>query len=583
MHNCNPNNIPQSQIPTPLIAPSATGLLLLLMSTPTPFQELGSTLGLSTALLKSLSRLSYVYALPIQTASLSVILDEGRDVVLNSRTGTGKTVAYMLPVLEKILRTQNKPGESADSGTSTKCIILLPTTDLADQTASVLKSLTYYCSDIVTSCKLDRSNSPQTRSLLLDGATVVIGTPGTFVHFKSDLNLTSCETVVVDEADLMLSHGYGDDLKVITKSMVPSITQGVMVTATMGGDVGKLKKFMLNKPAVIKVKDDRKAGTLKQFYLTVPSADKGLVLYVFLKLGVVKQPCIVFCNDVETCYRVKLLLEQFGMRAGVVNGNMPGNVRRKVVEKFNDDGGVLVVTDLEDGEGEKEEEEEDEGESDEEGVEEGKKEGKGKEEGSGDDDEEDEDGEDEPALTATEKSTSATGFALGRGVDFKRVQFVINYDLPPTSDSYTHRVGRTARAGKSGVALTLVSKGSADDEKLLSKIQETQPPLPMQRALDDLTTAQEFAPQPAPLSFDLKEIEGFRYRVDDVKRAVTKVRVVETMKRELKDAMLSSDRLRSHFEENPADLQMLQHDKNRSEGRVQTHLKHVPGYLHPLR
>ena len=149
---------------------------------PIPFQELGTKLGLSPSLLKSISRLSYVYALPIQSASLSVILDEGRDVVLNSRTGTGKTVAYMLPVLEKILRTLGKGASS--STTSTNCVILLPTTDLADQTFSVLSSLTYYCSDLITACKLDRSNAPQTRSLLMDGATVVIGTPGTFVHFK---------------------------------------------------------------------------------------------------------------------------------------------------------------------------------------------------------------------------------------------------------------------------------------------------------------------------------------------------------------------------------------------------------------
>ena len=342
-----------------------------------PFRTLGEELGLSNLLLKSLSRLNYTYALPIQSSSLPLILDAGRDCVLHSRTGSGKTVAYMLPILEKIIRwkknNQGKEGTKVREGRggraggakrrliisrlfwtrfarpttnnpstrrfapnrrscSSQALILLPTTDLVDQTSSVLTQLTSYTSPLITSCALDKSNPSRTRSLLLDSPTILLGTPGSVVHFKDKIDLSSCDTVVVDESDLMLSHGYGQDIKAITQSMMPRIYQGVMVSATMGKDNGKLKKWMLNKPAIVRVKDEHGKGELKQFFLTVPEDDKGLVMYVFLKLGVVKHPCIVFANATDTCYRIKLLLEQFSVRCGVVNEQMPSNVRRKVVE-----------------------------------------------------------------------------------------------------------------------------------------------------------------------------------------------------------------------------------------------------------
>ena len=427
----------------------------------------------------------------------------------------------------------------------------------------------------------------------------------------------------------MLSHGYGDDLKSLL-ALLPRIVQTCLVSATMSSDVQKLKAVVMNQPAIVKVKEEKKVGVLKQFYLALTQKDKNLVIYVFLKLGVVKQPCIFFCNSVEGCYKVKLLLEQFGIRSAVVNSRMPGKVRRNVVEKFNNGGvGILVCQDLEGEEAEEEEEEEDddvEG-SDDVEEEDSDEDGDGSLEGEGDlrnsdsdssdndDDEEDDDKDEEEsegevgaelqkkkkgkklenvdkaagstkkAKTSKKKNSEVeeeTDFGFGRGIDFRGVKFVVNVDFPPSAASYTHRIGRTARAGASGCALTLVNREDAQEIEMLQEIQATQPPLPLPKATDEIQ-GEAFSPQPAPLAFDLREIEGFRYRVEDVTRAVTNVAVKETIKAELKEQILNNERLQQHFAENPKDLQILQHDKTRTHiSKVQQHLSHVPNYLLPV-
>ena len=139
--------------------------------------------------------------------------------------------------------------------------------------------------------------------------------------------------------------------------------------------------------------------------------------------------------------------------------------------------------------------------------------------------------------------------------------------MPKSSSGYTHRIGRTARAGASGCALTLINKTSKDEKELLNVIQENQPRMEVQKSTDVLeaenTEEQRGEMQPAPLSFDLTEIEGFRYRVEDVSRAVTGVAIKETIAKEVKESVLNSERLQSHFAENPQDRILLEADKPR--------------------
>ena len=198
---------------------------------------------------------------------------------------------------------------------------------------------------------------------------------------------------------------------------------------------------------------------------------------------------------------------------------------------------------------------------------------------------------DEEHKPKTRKRDSEYG--VSRGLDFRNVSFVLNVDFPPNPKSYAHRVGRTARGGARGVALSLVENKSEEQYQTLLAIQDEQPTISVRKASTDVLHARsgddsQGGPppteqvQPVPLDFDLAQIEGFRYRVTDVSRAVTKNAVREARANELKMEILNSERLASHFENNPADLQLLRHDRLATHvTRVQDHLKHVPKYLLP--
>lgn len=170
-------------------------------------------------------------------------------------------------------------------------------------------------------------------------------------------------------------------------------------------------------------------------------------------------------------------------------------------------------------------------------------------------------------------------FGVSRGIDFKNVACVVNFDLPTSSKSYTHRIGRTARAGQTGMALSFVIPKelyrkhkpttvacAKEDERILAKIVKHQA---------------KKGKEVKPYNFDMKQVEAFRYRMDDALRAVTGVAIREARTRELRQELIKSEKLKRHFEENPGDLHHLRHDGELRAARVQSHLKHVPEYLLP--
>lgn len=288
-----------------------------------------------------------------------------------------------------------------------------------------------------------------------------------------------------------------------------------------------------------------------------------------LQLGLLKGKGLFFVNTTDAAYRLKLLLEQFHIRSSVLNGELPIHSRLNIIEQFNiGNFDYLIATD----------------------------ESASSTVDSSLVDDDDDDTNEEPTKQQKKSKKKDAEYGVSRGLDFRNVSFVMNVDFPLTPKSYAHRIGRTARGGGTGVALSLVENESEQQLDMLERVQEDQPEVPLvETATDDLqaastndnnksasTPAPKTQPQPSPLDFDLREIEGFRYRVEDVRRAVTKIAVQETRAAELKAEILNSERLQNHFEDNPTDLQLLRHDRVATHvSKVQEHLKHVPKYLLP--
>lgn len=284
------------------------------------------------------------------------------------------------------------------------------------------------------------------------------------------------------------------------------------MSATLSPELHKLKHVVLHSPAVLKLEEDddeanaasapAKEGNLLQFYLNLPTKDKYLVLYVFIKLGLLKGKGLFFVNTIDGGYRLKLFLEQFHIRSAVLNAELPLKSRLNIIEHFNvGNFDYLIATD----------------------------EATDRRGGNNKDD----DNDDKKKQKKSNKRRKRDGeYGVSRGLDFRGVSFVVNVDLPPSPESYTHRIGRTARGGANGVALTLVDGSKREEADMLAEIQESQPAkgaVPngsgdgeLKEASDEVggggaegTLHPQVQSQPSPLDFDLREIEGFRYRVED--------------------------------------------------------------------
>jgi len=319
------------------------------------------------------------------------------------------------------------------------------------------------------------------------------------------------------------------------------------------------------------------------------------LIYVIFKLKLIKGKCIVFVADIDRCYRLKLFLEQFGTKSCVLNSELPINSRTHVVEEFNKNVyEIIIATDENEILGHEATSQssmranssvEQHQSSDEEHPGELRSEGReaaiDREAVPAVEQDSVEEGEDvaEPSKKKRKYAKKDKEYGISRGIDFQDVSCVLNFDLPITSRSYIHRIGRTARAGKTGMALSFVvptelyrkhkptsSPTAKHDEAILAKIIKQQT---------------KKGNEVKPYEFDMKQVDAFRYRMSDALRAVTRIAVREARTREIRQELLKSKKLKRHFEENPDDLRHLRHDGELRAARVQPHLKHVPDYLMP--
>lgn len=529
---------------------------------------------LDPRLLQSIDKLGFENPTLIQSSAIPLALEEKRDIIAKASTGSGKTGAYSIPIIQNILNDSTPDHEI-------KSIILVPTRELSNQVFQFLEKLLLYCNTNIGVINLSSNLSDQVlQSLLLNKPEILISTPSKLITYLENnnelINLSHVKNLTIDEVDLILSYGYLEDLNKL-KNFLPikKNLQTFLMSATINDDLEEIKSQFCSKPAVLKLNDSEiSQNNLLQFYAKTTEFDKFLLSYVIFKLQLIKGKTIIFVNNIERGYRLKLFLEQFGIRSCILNSELPINSRIHIVDEFNMNVyNLLIATDETNTSFEKDED----AVSDEEASNPPQQD---QEQQTTEESTIDGSAESKKSLKKKQRNFKKDKeYGVSRGVDFQNVACVLNFDLPTTSRSYIHRVGRTARAGKKGMALSFVIPlkevgkhktatytGAKRDEKILRRIVKQQ-----ERGGFEIK----------PYQFDMKQVEGFRYRAEDAFRAVTSTSVREARIKELKNELVNSDKLKRYFEENPQDLASLRHDKELHPSRIQSHLKRIPDYLLP--
>ncbi|KAF3926886.1 hypothetical protein ABW20_dc0104761 [Dactylellina cionopaga] len=363
-------------------------------SSTTTFQQMN----LSRPILRGLAHINFTTPTAIQSRTIPIAL-LARDIVGGAVTGSGKTAAYMVPILERLLYRPKKVAQ-------TRVVILTPTRELAIQVHSVAVKLAAF-TDIKFTLAVGGLSLKAQEAELRQRPDIVIATPGRFIdHMRNSASFHTdgIEILVLDEADRMLEDGFADELDEILKTL-PKSRQTMLFSATMTDSVDKLVRVGMQKPVRLLV-DSKKStvATLTQEFIRIRPGREGgrLAMLVMLATEFYKSRCIVFFRSKVYAHRARIVFGLLGMKAAELHGSLSQEQRIRAVEQFRD-GAVdfLLATDL-----------------------------------------------------------------ASRGLDIKNVSYVINFELPQSHEIYTHRVGRTARAGRSGRAITLAAEA---DRKIVKK------------------------------------------------------------------------------------------------------------------
>jgi ATP-dependent RNA helicase DeaD len=352
-------------------------------------------LKLPVQIMNALIEMGYSDPTPVQSEALPLVL-QGRDVLATAQTGTGKTAAFGIPVLARLLLEQSDldPAKAKFQKTS-RVLVIAPTRELAEQIGKVLRELTSYCRRFRTATVIGGSGyGPQIRDLKMNPAFVV-GTPGRLIdHLKSGLlRLDDFKTLVIDEADRLLDMGFEPQVEEIIKHMSPE-RQTLMFSATLPPEVKKMVARYLRTPARIAVgADNVPVAAIKQDMIELKEGDKPQRLIA--EIDNLAGTMIIFTRTRTRADFVAAMLSDAGHEAGALHGDLTQARRRRVTDLFRSERiRILVATDI-----------------------------------------------------------------AARGLDISHVKHVINYDLPMVPEDYIHRIGRTGRAGAEGHALALVTGG----------------------------------------------------------------------------------------------------------------------------
>jgi len=371
-----------------------------------------SAVGLSPILQRAVADQGYTTMTPIQAKAIPIVL-AGRDVMGAAQTGTGKTAAFSLPLLHKMLPHENASMSPARH--PVRALVITPTRELADQVADNIKGYASHSKLRVAVVFGGIDMKPQTLELK-QGVEVLVATPGRLLDHIEAKNcvLNQVEYVVLDEADRMLDIGFLPDLQRIL-SYLPKQRQTLLFSATFSPEIRRLAESYLQDPIMVEVaRPNATASKVEQHFYSVSTDDKRRAVLKLLKERSITQ-ALVFVNSKLGCARLARSFERDGLRTTALHGDKSQDERLKALEAFkNGEVDVLVATDV-----------------------------------------------------------------AARGLDIVDLPAVFNFDVPYNAEDYVHRIGRTARAGASGLAITLVSRDDSrlvsDIEKLLGKKIELEP------------------------------------------------------------------------------------------------------------
>ena len=375
-----------------------------------------TSFSLSRPILRALTSLAFSTPTPIQVRTIPVAM-EGHDVVGSAVTGSGKTAAFLLPILERLLYRPNRIA-------TTRVTILVPTRELAVQCHAVAVQLAKY-TDITFALIVGGFSLREQESLLKKRPDIVIATPGRFIdHMRNSASFAvdSIEILVLDEADRMLDDGFADELDEILKTL-PKNRQTMLFSATMTNSIDRLVHLGMKRPVRVNV-DKRKATTigLVQEFIRLRRGREAFRLATLAQLctETYRERTIVFFPQKKQAHRILVVFALLGIRAGELHGDMTQDQRLRSVESFRS--GLTTH------------------------------------------------------LLATDVAS--------RGLDIRNVATVINFEAPHSHEIYVHRVGRTARAGKEGRAVTIAAESDRNVVKAAVKTARAQGARVVSRAMD---------------------------------------------------------------------------------------------------
>lgn len=345
-----------------------------------------SSFGFDSGIMQGLEAIGFEVATPIQQQIIPYIM-QGKDVIGCAQTGTGKTAAYLLPILHRIL-TQPVKGINT--------IVISPTRELALQIAQQLEGFSYFLniSSLAVYGGTDGIEWEQQRRALTQGVDIVVATPGKLISFLNMdiVPVDQLQHLVLDEADRMLDMGFFDDIMRII-SYLPASKNTFLFSATMPSRIRELSKKILNKPEEVNISLSKPAaGILQVAYLAYDKQKTPLLISL---IGDRDLPSIlIFASTKQKVKAIYRELAAAGLNAADIHSDHEQNLREQTLLRFrNRQLQILVATDV-----------------------------------------------------------------LSRGIDIDNISLVLNYDVPHDAEDYVHRIGRTARAERTGIAITFINE-----------------------------------------------------------------------------------------------------------------------------